>query len=342
MEVLINGNGVELNARDDDDRSALWYAVYHGMRAAAQQLCQAGANINQLDQSGLSPLKLGIRKMDMAIVKFFLKHSEDALHTPRHQVGARPEFDQSTLFLASSIGDGSMFQLLLRCGIHPNTRNEYEESPLHLAATFGHVLAIEVLLSEPGIDVNTRDDIEATALWRASQQDHYQVAKRLLTGYDVEVNVVAENRDISERTSLHHAAQHGNERLIYLLLQQKAIDPNITDRGGMTPLAETACRGSLTIVRLLLKHKHINVETPEKGNPTPLCQAAKAGHATVVKELLTHPNININGPNGSYDGSSALLIAARAGSVEIIDLLVQDVRVNPHCVDRYGKTALWW
>ena len=110
----------------------------------------------------------------------------------------------------------------------------------------------------------------------------------------------------------------------------------------MTPLAEAACRGSHTIVRLLLKHKHINVETPEKGNPTPLCQAAKAGHATVVKELLTHPNININEPSGFYDGSSALLIAVRMGSIEITDLLAQDARVNPHGVDRYGKTALWW
>ena len=277
----------------------------------------------------------------MAIVKSFLKHSEDTLHTPRHQIGAHPEFDQSTLFLASSIGDRSMIQLLLGCGVHPNTRNEYEESPLHLAATFGHELAIEVLLSEPGIDVNARDDIGATALWRASQQNHYQVAKRLLTGHDVEVNVVVENRYISERTSLHHGVRHGHERLIYFLLQQKSIDPNITDRGGMTPLAQAACRGSHTIVRLLLKHKHINVNAPEKGNPTPLCEAATAGHARVVKELLTHPNININEP-GSYGGSSALLIAAMTGSVEITDLLLQDVRVNPYCADRYGRTALWW
>ena len=177
VEVLINGNGVKINTCDDNDWCALWYAVFHGMRAAAQLLCQAGANINQLDCTGLSPLKLAIQKRDMAMVKLFLKHSEDTLHTPRHQIGAHPDFDQSTLCLASSIGDGSMIQLLLGCGVHPNTRNEHEESPLHLAANFGHELAIKVLLSEPGIDVNARDDIGATALWRASQQNHYQVAK---------------------------------------------------------------------------------------------------------------------------------------------------------------------
>lgn len=52
-----------------------------------------------------------------------------------------------------------------------------------------------------------------------------------------------------------------------------------------------------------------------------------------------HPNININEP-GSYDGSSELLIAAMTGSVEIIDLLLQDIHVNPHCADRFGRTAL--
>ena len=105
------------------------------MRAAAQLLCQAGANINQLDWNGLSPLKLAIQKKDMAMVKLFLKHSEDILHMPRHQIGAHLEFDQSTVCLASSIGDASMIQCLLGCSVHPNTRNEHEESLLHLAAT---------------------------------------------------------------------------------------------------------------------------------------------------------------------------------------------------------------
>lgn len=137
----------------------------------------------------------------------------------------------------------------------------------------------------------------------------------------MEVNVIVESRYFRERTSLHHGVRHGNKRLIHLLLQQKSIDPNITDRGGMTPLAEAAYRGSHTIVRLLLKHKHINVNAPEKGKPTPLCKA------------------NINEP-GSYDGSSELLITAMTGSVEIIDLLLQDIHVNPHCADRFGRTAL--
>ena len=225
VEVLINGNGVKINACDDNDWCALWYAVFHGMRTAAQPLCQAGANINQLDWTGLSPLKLAIEKRDMAMVKLFLKHWEDTRRTPRHQIGAHPEFDRSTLFLASSIEDGSMIQLLLGCGVHPNTRNEHEASPLHLAASRRHDLAIKVLLSEPGIDVNAQDDIGTTALWRASQNNHYHVAKRLLTGHDVEVNVIVESRYFRERTSLHHGVRHGNKRLIHLLYNKKALTP---------------------------------------------------------------------------------------------------------------------
>ena len=109
----------------------------------------------------------------------------------------------------------------------------------------------------------------------------------------------------------------------------------------MAPLAEAAYRGSYTIVRLLLNHKHINVNVPGKGKPTPLCKAATAGHARVVKALLTHPNIKPN-ESESYDGSSALLNAAAIGSVEIVDLLLQDGRVNPLCADYFGRTALWW
>ena len=159
------------------------------------------------------------------MAKLFLKHSEDPLHMPRHQIGAHLEFDQSTVCLASSIGDASMIQCLLGCSVHPNTRNEHEASPLHLAASRGHDLAIKVLLSEPGIDVNARDDIGTTALWHTSQNNHYHVAKRLLTGHEVEVNVIVESRYFRERTSLHHGVRHGNKRLIHLLYNKKALTP---------------------------------------------------------------------------------------------------------------------
>lgn len=62
---------------------------------------------------------------------------------------------------------------------------------------------------------------------------------------------------------------------------------------------------------------------------------------TTNGQAVAHPNINTD-ESGSYNGSSALLNTAAIGSVETVDLLLQDGRVNPHCADYYGRTALWW
>lgn len=373
VEVLINKYNVETNVHDNKDRSTLWYAVFRGMRTAAEQLCQAGDNINRPDWEGLTPLKLAIAKRDIAMVKFFLNHWGNVLHMPTCRVGAHPNFDQSSLGLASEIGDGDIIRLLLKCGVHPNTRNEYGESPLHLAATHGHDIAIKillnwtdidpgvrdvyectplhgaatqghlpavkVLLSEPGIDINAKDSIGATPLWWATQQRHYQVTRRLLAECDVDVNVAVEPYIGDRTTSLHHAVEHKDESLVRLLLEQKSISLNIPNHDGMTPLARGAAEGSVNIVKLLLKQKHIHVNAVGQGNPTPLWLAAENGHIEVVNKLLAHSKIDIN---ETYISETALLAAARKGHAKVVDLILQDSRVQPNRGDRDGRTALWW
>ena len=108
-----------------------------------------------------------------------------------------------------------------------------------------------------------------------------------------------------------------------------------------TSLISLGCISHTIICHSISLYLIINVNASGKGKPTPLCKAATAGHARVVKALLTHPNIKPNECE-SYDGSSALLNAAAIGSVEIVDLLLQDGRVNPLCADDYGRTVLWW
>jgi len=376
VEALINKPGIKTIVYDNEGRSALWYTVCRGMRTAIQQLCQAGGDINKPDLDGVTPLKLAILKKDIAMVKSFLEHLSNVLHTPTHQVGAHTKFDQSSIGQAAAIGDGDIIRFLLDCGVNPSSRNEegktllhlaatqghypaiklllrwtdidpntgddYGSTPLHEAAINGHLLVVKLLLNEPGIDINTRDNSGATALWWATEKGHYQVAKRLLAERDVDVNVVGEGIVIIQRTtSLHHGVQHEDEKLIRLLLEEKSTDPNIADGGGKTPLAWAAVKGNVNIVNLLLKHKYINVNAPEKGNPTPLGLAAGSGHVKVVKGLLAHSKLNIN-ESCEHMGGTALLLAARKGYANVVDIILRDGRAEPNCADYLGRTALWW
>lgn len=39
---------------------------------------------------------------------------------------------------------------------------------------------------------------------------------------------------------------------------------------------------------------------------------------------------------------AALLVTARKGDIEVVDLILQDGLVEPNCADCFRKTALWW
>jgi ankyrin repeat protein len=49
--------GVDVNARDADDRSALLLAVLNGRTDAVELLLAHGASVNAADRSGITPLQ---------------------------------------------------------------------------------------------------------------------------------------------------------------------------------------------------------------------------------------------------------------------------------------------
>ncbi|XP_014676477.1 PREDICTED: BCL-6 corepressor-like, partial [Priapulus caudatus] len=61
------------------------------------------------------------------------------------------------------------------------------------------------------------------------------------------------NKALGE-TLLHRAARQGYEDVAMYCLESKAIDPNVRDNAGYTPLHEACMRGNLLIARCLLMH----------------------------------------------------------------------------------------
>ncbi len=121
---------------------------------------------------------------------------------------------------------------------------------LHLAAHFGHVTIVELLLAA-GADVHARSGnrLANTALHAAAAGGHTDVIATLLR-HGADVNA----RQHGGFTALHAAAQDGGAAMVRLLLAHGA-DPALAADDGMTPLALARAGNHADVVALLQSEK---------------------------------------------------------------------------------------
>ncbi|XP_036355927.1 ankyrin repeat domain-containing protein 35-like [Octopus sinensis] len=105
-----------------------------------------------------------------------------------------------------------------------NPRNEYGQTPLHLACLWGHLHTLDLLLGHNGIDANVVDNDGDTPLHWAVQDAKYSAVCLLLNQDSVNLEIVNKKY----RTPLLEAVSDGHlgimQRLIARGTNVKAVD----------------------------------------------------------------------------------------------------------------------
>jgi cytohesin len=215
-------------------------------------------------------------------------------------VEVRDEDGNTPLHVAASRGHLHIAKLLVESGADVNARNSEGMTPLHLAALHGHA-EVAGLLIESGADVNAKDEHGKTPLHLAAS--HVDVA-RILVERGAEVNA----GDESGYTPLHAAAASGSAEVARLLLERGA-DVSAKDGRGFTPLHWASVLCNVRVARLLLERGADPNARDERGE-TPLHWAAVKGHVDAVELLVKH-GADVNARNG--DGDTPLHLAAGKG-----------------------------
>ncbi|CAB0043498.1 unnamed protein product [Trichogramma brassicae] len=122
---------VEVDARDRLDSTPLHTAIYYGNKNLVEFLLRRGADANFADKNGSTPLHFvcGREVEDVDLAKRFFEVC-DRLNQPV-PIESRDNSNNTPLHLALIRGHKKIVELLLRRGAGPNLANEEGETPLH-------------------------------------------------------------------------------------------------------------------------------------------------------------------------------------------------------------------
>ncbi len=163
-----------------------------------------------------------------------------------------------------------------------NARNEFGDTPLHVAVRYDRIEVVQLLLAK-GADVNAR---------RQYTTFEYAVARsgRPLDWEYAPIWGLNQVRVKDGETALHLAAQYGRYRIARLLIRAGAR-VGLRDPSGWTPLHWAAAGGYLNVVELLVMNGSPWLTKTYLGQ-TPADLARERGHTRVVNYLrfvLIHP-----------------------------------------------------
>jgi uncharacterized protein len=238
-------------------QSPLADRIQAGDRRAALALIADGAEVNEAQRDGTTPLHWAAYHVDRELVDALLESGARADVVNRY--GASP------LAEAVKVASAELVEGLLDAGADANVANEDGQTALMLAARTGEVAVAELLVRH-GADVNRRERFrdQSAVMWAAAQGHADLVAFLVSKGADLSIRA----RAIDWPTQI-------------------TSEPRVQYRptGGLTPLLYAARAGCLGCVAAMVE-AGADVDRPNPDGMTPMMMALDNGYPAVARYLL--------------------------------------------------------
>ncbi|XP_071738487.1 protein VAPYRIN-LIKE-like [Rutidosis leptorrhynchoides] len=254
-------------------------------------LIKNGANVNIRDETGESMMSLAIGSGNVDVVRavvgssFMIDHSVDRF---LHQAAKLSSVDimevlcmsyldldmnsvdsnaQTPLHIAATRGHVGILEFLVTLGSDPDVVDNNGWTPLHCASREGHVKAVDFLLNSCTFVKYALTKGGKSAIALAFENDHKDIYEMLHLG------------DVLLRSATRNDVNELKECLA------EGVNVNGKDQNGWTALHRAAFKGRIESVKLLLDHG-ARVDLVDDIGCTALHRAVEAGHAEVARLLI--------------------------------------------------------
>merc|ERR1712137_591199 len=264
----------------------------------------------------------------------------------------RDHRQRSCMHAAAELGDVVLCELLYQRGTDIHLRDDEGRSALHYCGMWSQAGCVDWFLVK-NVEVDVRDHLDRTCLHYVSYFGNYQVVHTLLRR-SADVNAKDVNGDTPLLCALHEYDNNDKSEIIQLLLEYGA-DITHSNMYGRNPIHICACTGDPETLEMLLEQAcsdevtwdidgldgDVDVETlvnlRDSFGLTPTHIAAGNAQYDLLEYLIqqgANPNL--------LDDSDAspLHWACRSGSIDCVDLLAHQFRVNTTFKNKQGQSCL--
>ncbi|KAF5003680.1 hypothetical protein FDECE_9790 [Fusarium decemcellulare] len=345
--------GADVNLRDADGRTPLFYAVWTGNVAIVQRLIHDGARVDIQDVIGGTPVSYAVSNGYQEVAKILLE-AGGSTHADVN-VGER------LLLSAVQKGQQQVVKVLLDAGkTDVNAKDKNGSTSLLLAVDSKHLAIVKMLL-ESRADVNIGDKDGWTPLLQALKyKDHALVQLLLESGADINIPdadgktpltlAIISGQDDIAQTMLRTGKAEFPGRLPFLVVWQSScatlklmldlydVDFNARDEDESTLLITAINNDWVDKVRTLLDSSKIGVNAPGKSGNTALHHAVYGAAEEMVSALLFRGDVNINAQNDN--GRTPLSLGCSTGCTALVDAILKTGRADVNMPDSKGGTPL--
>ncbi|RWS28105.1 rabankyrin-5-like isoform X2 [Leptotrombidium deliense] len=347
---------VKLNEMDRHGELPLDLALKSKQESIAKNLVSNRANVNAIDDKGITLLHKAILRKDSFSAKFLINERASVdistsvdKKTPLHLLCSQ-EYNESMLLIAENLLDN---------GADPNLQDCNGNTCIHLSILARNDKIFRLLLRHRNITLEVRNSDGLSPLALALQcLLESEIFAKLLVEKGTSVD---SSNPLTGDTLLHLSAKEKNE-VAGIFLTTNGAKVNLSNNRGETALHIAAFNGLNSFVESLLKHgANCNATTSPQSysdassiednvyNQTPLHFAVMANQEEVIRTILKFKDSNardlassIIAPNLNIKDSrekTALTIAVEKGLHAVAQLLI-DEGANVNIVDAESYSLL--
>ncbi len=340
-DIFITPKAAEL--RDVDGQTIVHYFVRTKNIKGIRKCISEEIPISVVDDNGKTPLDVAFENLDdedsVEIAAELIMGGADEVVTEfsyfqdamlARNVNSRFDDGQTPLHLAAIYGHNAIAKYLLENNADTTVQDSSGATPLHEAVRYGNVEIIKSLLNS-GANVNARDNLGKTPVMLILPKDKTAEIYKLLITYRADLS----QKDMFGDTVLHTASMLNVGASTFSVLINGGADVNARNKEGVTPLAIAVQKNDLETVKLLTS-AGADIHTQDTNGDSPL-SIALAGSSEMLEAVVNEANAGFTDSNGNTPLHLALLCDAPLAKIQYIISLMKDVNTR----NKDGNSALF-